>query len=169
MQRKSNWLSSGRSYGKWRELLYYTTLQQDCTTMQMLSRIKLVVIVIAWSSAVLTSYSTSVLASPCNLSGSLSGEVFRPPHFTTPISTWSLQTDGNKPTHETDWSVQGVLKGAFSAPELNIESPVLGAWSYNETDGKLLIILSGNTFGIDSPFEPTKSKLCIFRQPIRGR
>ena len=117
--------------------------------MQMLSRIKLVVIVIAWSSAVLTSYSTSVLASPCNLSGSLSGEVFRPPHFTTPISTWSLQTDGNKPTHETDGSVQGVLKGVFSAPELNIESPVFGAWSYNKTDGKLLIILSGNTFGID--------------------
>ena len=116
----------------------------------MRSRIGPVVILIAWSFVASASYPrTSVLASQCNLSGSLSGEVFRPPQFTTPISTWSLQTAGREPAHETDRTVQGVLKGAFSAPELNIESPVFGVWSYNKSNGKLLITLSGNTFGVD--------------------
>jgi len=117
----------------------------------MLPRIMTTGMLVVIAFTALASYTmTGVLASPCNLSGSLNGVVVRPPQITTPVSSWSFSITNSQPLKEVKGVTQGALEGTFSAPELSIiDSTVSGKWSYNKETGKLLIMLSGSTYKVD--------------------
>ncbi|MCS4537963.1 MAG: hypothetical protein HYY67_03790 [Thaumarchaeota archaeon] len=122
---------------------------------EMLSRIKAIGILAAIALAVVAfSTTTSVLASPCNLSyqtPALSGIVVRPPQITDSLSDWSFTITSSDPIKEVNGIVQGSLAGTFSATGVGINenSPVSGQWSYNKQTEKILIMLSGDGFRVD--------------------
>ncbi|MCS4538207.1 MAG: hypothetical protein HYY67_05060 [Thaumarchaeota archaeon] len=87
-------------------------------------------------------------ASPCSLTGSLSGIVVRPPNTTS--GPWDFSIAIAPSIKEVNGIVQGSLTGTFSATGLGIESStVSGQWSYNKQTEKILIMLSGDGFRVD--------------------